>query len=117
MTVDPVNRSPLGYTAPSKAAKAPDSPQVAAEPAQKLPESAQLQRIVAELDEAEQQKVASQSQTEGAEQPTSNAKAFAYGALGMDHPEAVKQTDDDAYTAGQVMSALGTIGGIIALLV
>lgn len=48
---------------------------------------------------------------------SSKVESFTYGALGMDHPEEVKSNDDAAYSAGQVLSALGTIGGLIAILV
>lgn len=51
------------------------------------------------------------------ETPASNVEAFTYGALGMDHPDEVKSNDDDAYMAGQVLSALGTIGAILAIVV
>lgn len=44
-------------------------------------------------------------------------KSFAYGALGMDHPEEVENNDDPAYSAGQALSAIGTIGTILAILV
>lgn len=48
---------------------------------------------------------------------SSQVESFTYGALGMDHPDEVKSNDDAAYSAGQVLSALGTIGGLIAVLV
>lgn len=55
--------------------------------------------------------------TEAEGKPSSSVESFTYGALGMDHPEEVKNNDDMAYSAGQVLSALGTIGGLIAVLV
>ncbi|MDD1793526.1 hypothetical protein L4D06_17330 [Enterovibrio makurazakiensis] len=55
--------------------------------------------------------------TEGKVPASSDVEAFTYGALGMDHPDEVKTNDDGAYTAGQVLSAIGTIGGILAILV
>ena len=44
-------------------------------------------------------------------------KSFAYGALGMDHPDKVDQAEDDSYTAGQFLKAAATVGSVIALFV
>ncbi|ABV38435.1 hypothetical protein Ssed_3831 [Shewanella sediminis HAW-EB3] len=44
-------------------------------------------------------------------------KSFAYGALGMDHPDKVEEKEDDSYTAGQYLKAAATIGSVIALFV
>ncbi|MBW8183157.1 hypothetical protein [Shewanella nanhaiensis] len=44
-------------------------------------------------------------------------KSFAYGALGMDHPDKVDQEEDDSYTAGQFLKAAATVGSVIALFV
>ncbi|MEJ2764453.1 hypothetical protein VV869_10910 [Photobacterium sp. MCCC 1A19761] len=46
-------------------------------------------------------------------QTTKKAESFAYGALGLDHPEAVKQYDDDYYSAGKGLSALGTVAMVL----
>ncbi|ELR64031.1 hypothetical protein C942_03112 [Photobacterium marinum] len=46
-------------------------------------------------------------------QAATKAESFAYGALGMDHPDEVKQNTDDFYTAGQVLSALGTVATVL----
>lgn len=54
---------------------------------------------------------------EAIEKSGSNVRSFAYGALGMDHPSEVKDPPDDAYAAGQVLSALGTIGAVLAIVV
>ncbi|WP_162046768.1 hypothetical protein [Vibrio taketomensis] len=43
-------------------------------------------------------------------------ESFAAGALGMDHPDVVKEEEDDSYTAGQFVSAAATIGGILLML-
>ncbi|OOE94713.1 hypothetical protein [Salinivibrio sp. AR640] len=48
---------------------------------------------------------------------TSAVKSFTYGALGMEHPEKVQESDDSSYTAGKFVSALGTIGTILAVIV
>ncbi|MDO6765163.1 hypothetical protein [Agarivorans sp. 1_MG-2023] len=47
----------------------------------------------------------------------SSVKSFAYGALGMDKPNEVEENEDGAYTAGQVLKAIGTVGSIIAIMV
>ncbi len=52
-----------------------------------------------------------------AEPDTPPLKSFAYGALGMDHPKEIQKSHDDAYTAGQILSALGTIGAVLAVVV
>ncbi|UXI01413.1 hypothetical protein [Photobacterium sp. TY1-4] len=46
-------------------------------------------------------------------QTTKKAESFAYGALGLDHPEAVQQYDDDYYSAGKGLSALGTVATVL----
>ncbi|WP_315918192.1 hypothetical protein [Vibrio fluvialis] len=43
-------------------------------------------------------------------------ESFAYGALGMGHPNDVKKEDDSSYSAGQYLSAAATIGSILLLL-
>lgn len=48
---------------------------------------------------------------------SASAKSFAYGALGMDHPDKVEEKEDDSYTAGQYLKAAATIGSMIALFV
>jgi hypothetical protein len=52
-----------------------------------------------------------------APEETSAVKSFTYGALGMEHPEKVQESDDSSYTAGKFVSALGTIGTILAVIV
>lgn len=47
------------------------------------------------------------------EEDSSVAESFAYGALGMDHPDEVKTNSDDFYTAGQVLSAIGTVATVL----
>lgn len=46
-------------------------------------------------------------------QTTQKAESFAYGALGLDHPDSVKQHDDEYYSAGQGLSALGTVATVL----
>lgn len=50
---------------------------------------------------------------DGSMETAKKAESFTYGALGMDHPDEVKQNTDDFYTAGQVLSALGTVATVL----
>ncbi len=50
---------------------------------------------------------------DGTEEESSVAESFAYGALGMDHPDEVTTNTDDFYTAGQVLSAIGTVATVL----
>lgn len=45
------------------------------------------------------------------------SKSLVYGVLGLDHPDQVSEQNDDAYTTGQVLKAIGTVGSIIAIVV
>ncbi|WP_394144540.1 hypothetical protein [Vibrio atypicus] len=40
-------------------------------------------------------------------------ESFAHGALGIDHPDKIKEEQDGSYSAGQYLSAAATIGGIL----
>ncbi|KQB02682.1 hypothetical protein CGT92_08505 [Vibrio metoecus] len=40
-------------------------------------------------------------------------ESFTYGALGMEHPDKIKEEEDSSYSAGQYLSAAATIGGIL----
>ncbi|MFD2177117.1 hypothetical protein [Veronia pacifica] len=53
----------------------------------------------------------------GKDKDAGSVESFAYGALGMDHPDEVKSNDDSAYSAGQALSALGTIGAVLSILI
>lgn len=57
------------------------------------------------------------TEANGKEKDAGSVESFAYGALGMDHPETVKSNDDSAYSAGQALSALGTIGAVLSILI
>jgi hypothetical protein len=56
------------------------------------------------------------AEAKAAEGGTSSAKAFAYGALGVDAPEGESSEQKDDYQAGQWAGAAVKVGGIIALL-
>ena len=43
-------------------------------------------------------------------------QSFAHGALGMDHPDDLKEQEDDSYSAGQYVSAAVTVGALILAL-
>ncbi len=44
-------------------------------------------------------------------------ESFTYGALGMEHPDKIKEEDDASYSAGQYLSAAATVGSLLLLLV
>jgi len=44
-------------------------------------------------------------------------ESFAYGTLGMDHPDEIKKEDDESYTAGQYLKGALTIGGLLLAIV
>ncbi|WP_432452537.1 MULTISPECIES: hypothetical protein [unclassified Agarivorans] len=56
-------------------------------------------------------------ETKSSDSEPSTITSFGYGVLGMDKPNEVEETEDGAYTAGQVLKAIGTVGSIIAILV
>jgi hypothetical protein len=65
------------------------------------------------------------SKTDKAEQTAKDAdksfadkvESFAYGTLGMDHPDEVKAETDDSYTAGQYLKGALTVGGLLLAIV
>lgn len=63
--------------------------------------------------EADTQTQAKKNADGTVEEDSSVAESFAYGALGMDHPDEVKTNSDDFYTAGQVLSAIGTVATVL----
>ncbi|KMV30487.1 hypothetical protein L4D00_01075 [Photobacterium swingsii] len=52
----------------------------------------------------------------GENEKPSKGESFAYGALGMDHPAEVNKQTDEFYTAGQVLSAVGTVATVLLAL-
>ncbi len=44
-------------------------------------------------------------------------ESFAYGALGMEHPDKAEEEQDSSYSAGQYLSAAATIGTILLAIV
>ena len=48
---------------------------------------------------------------------TDEVESFAYGALGMEHPDEVMEETDGSYTAGQYLKGALTIGGLILAIV
>ncbi|MGF1724481.1 hypothetical protein [Photobacterium nomapromontoriensis] len=57
------------------------------------------------------------SRPAGQEGATEKAEAFAFGVLGMGHPSEVKNEGDEYYTAGQVLSAMGTVATVLLAIV
>lgn len=54
---------------------------------------------------------------EGDKSMSKKVESFTYGALGMEHPDKVKQEEDSSYSAGQYLSAAATVGSLLLLLV
>ncbi|KJY83111.1 hypothetical protein TW81_08850 [Vibrio galatheae] len=50
---------------------------------------------------------------EGDKSVGDKVESFAHGALGMDHPDKIKEEEDGSYSAGQYLSAAATVGGIL----
>nr|WP_246201097.1 hypothetical protein [Vibrio ziniensis] len=44
-------------------------------------------------------------------------EAFTYGALGMEHPDKIKQEVDASYSAGQYLAAAASVGSMLLLFV
>lgn len=55
--------------------------------------------------------------TEEDQSETNYAQSFVYGALGLDQPGELEESDNFAYSTGQVLKAIGTVGSIIAIVV
>jgi hypothetical protein len=53
---------------------------------------------------------------EGDKTMSDKVEAFTYGALGMEHPDKVKEKDDSFFSAGQYLSAAATVGSLLLLL-
>ncbi|WP_047046754.1 hypothetical protein [Vibrio mexicanus] len=72
--------------------------------------SAEGKALLAALQELDKNSV----EAEGKEKTTtSKVESFAHGALGMDHPDKIKEEEDSSYSAGQYLSAAATVGGIL----
>ncbi|EOX3351873.1 hypothetical protein [Vibrio cholerae] len=94
--------------------QAPAKPDMAPEPLKveqnKVTLSEEGRALLAALQQIEKESQESESK----EGKTSNkVQAFAYGAIGMDHPDKVQEEKDTAYSAGRYLSAAATIGGIL----
>ncbi len=64
-----------------------------------------------EIDD-ESKKVATENKT-----VSEKVESFTHGALGMDHPDKIKEEEDTSYSAGQYLSAALSVGGILLALV
>ncbi|WOT04565.1 hypothetical protein [Shewanella youngdeokensis] len=67
------------------------------------------------LSDAAKQKLAAEQEEVAVDE--ADLKSFAFGALGLDHPEKVEEKEDTSYTAGQYVKAAATIGSMIALFI
>ncbi|HAS6202102.1 TPA: hypothetical protein I7162_11495 [Vibrio vulnificus] len=120
MVMNPVGSRPVeAYTSAQKqtanpnAAKesAPAPLQVEQNKVTLSEEGKALLSALQELDK-ESKKVEAENKTVG-----DKVESFTYGALGMDHPDKIKEEDDGSYSAGQYLSAAATIGGLLMILV
>ncbi|WP_394251697.1 hypothetical protein [Vibrio profundi] len=70
--------------------------------------------LLAALQEIEKdnKKAAAENATVG-----DKVESFAHGALGIDHPDKIKDEEDGSYSAGQYLSAAATVGGILLALI
>ncbi|QFU23770.1 hypothetical protein FM038_017390 [Shewanella eurypsychrophilus] len=66
---------------------------------------------VADSSEGETAKVANAESDDG------DLESFAFGALGLDHPDHIDENSDSSYSAGQYVKAVATIGGMIAMFI
>lgn len=110
-----MNIGNVGYSQHTYAKPMPNNSAVKADQAQASEGTKQSYEQVAK--QVSEGKAVNQTTEAEGTPSSSKVESFTYGALGMDHPDAVKENDDFAYSAGQVLSALGTIGGLIAVLV
>lgn len=51
--------------------------------------------------------------TDALDEGVGMAKSFAYGALGLDHPDTVPTENDTSYDAGKWLSAIGTVATVL----
>ncbi|MDW6003598.1 hypothetical protein [Vibrio mangrovi] len=70
--------------------------------------SAEGKALLAALQEIDKENKAAEGKSVG-----DKVESFTYGALGMEHPEKLKEEDDSSYSAGQYLSAAATIGSIL----
>lgn len=83
----------------------------------KSSENVGLSPKIAKIDEAKLTETIDTTETKS-EDPASKIKSFAYGVLGLDHPDTVeKNRQDTAYTAGKYVSGLRAIGSILSVIV
>lgn len=75
--------------------------------------SAEGKALLAALQEIEKEGKAAESKDKTV---SDKMESFTYGALGMDHPDKIKEEDDASYSAGQYLSAAATVGGILLAL-
>lgn len=122
MTIGTINHSATYTPASLQAATQPDAATVnkttvdaAGKPQSDMPAS---QTKVSISDQARQLQAddaaAQKAKPQEAEKDMADkAEAFAYGALGMDHPEEVKSNSDGFYNAGQWLAAAGTVATVL----
>ncbi|MEC4728071.1 hypothetical protein HWQ46_21275 [Shewanella sp. D64] len=103
----------ISSQAQSAVAVAPKAANMAAIKVELSPAAISLSQKEVAGDKVESQLTSKQAETEKSD----GVKSFAYGVLGMDHPDQIDAKEDDSYTAGQFLKAAATVGSVIALFI
>ncbi|MDA0147159.1 hypothetical protein [Vibrio sp. LaRot3] len=111
--MEPAKLTPAQQVKPqAKPTEAANSPAPLKVEQNKVTLSEEGKALLAALQEIEKESSAAKPEKSVGEK----VESFAHGALGMDHPDKVKEEEDDSYSAGQLVSAAATIGGLILML-
>ncbi len=124
--MEPIKTGNSGAYAPIAAAK-PQAPVDTPKQSQLLNSVTQVEQNKVTLSEEGKQLLATLQQMEADAQLTEGKEAkdksvgdkvesFTYGALGMEHPEKLKEEKDGSYSAGQYFSGAATLGAILLAL-
>ncbi|MGL4828502.1 MAG: hypothetical protein ACRCXG_04285 [Vibrio sp.] len=98
---------------PQEAAKPEAAPAPLKVEQNKVTLSAEGKALLAALQEIEKEAKVAENKDKTM---SDKVESFTYGALGMDHPDKIKEEDDSSYSAGQYLSAAATVGGILLAL-
>jgi hypothetical protein len=90
------------------------SPELKVERDGKVSLSKEGKALLAALQDVEKQEAAAKEKDKTV---GDKVESFTYGALGMKHPDQIKETEDDSYSAGQYLSAAATVGAILLAIV
>ena len=61
--------------------------------------------------------IKTEAPTDGKEEVAEKLESFTYGALGLDHPDEMKEEEDENYSAGQYLKGALTVGAILLAVV